>query len=1326
MAQLQRAASSGRGWPRGFSARMLFSCVVKWSFCGSSLTKSNSLVVSTTAAVLELTSADFDDTLESSTLTFVKFYAPWCGHCKKLIPDWDKLATEVVSWGEETGEEGSIKIAKADATVEKDLAGKFAVTGFPTLLLFYRNQNYYVRYNGKRDAASFKKYVTGKYENEKPFFQQFDAAEVSASAVVEKLMKKPFVVLHVGTEIEPDVAGDAGIQELAGAGFVLNPRPVANAKDQDFPVVYVEKDSQLLKSLVKQIKKKPDWKKWDDFALKLAKGKVGTYLLRNDVILDSGVVYRDTTSPEIAEEGTSGKNLLSWIKVNQAGKYLITAAQENESLFLHDTAPGKALAVVYGDAASDVHLFEQAYRAAQDWTLEKDKAKNTSEDTAQRQLKWVAAKTGTWGDDFVKHISSDTQAPAFFIWEFGETEDEDKVYHFGKANDPSTKGGKKPPNLKKITKSEIQEFAKAWGSKTLKAEKDVVVTLTGSNWEAIVENRQQALLVEFYAPWCGHCKALAPVWKKVAKHFEKNESVLIAKMDATQTDARKVMPSISGYPTIYWYPADKAKDIEKFEGGRKQDEFVKFVEKKLQNEKVVESSTKTTKGNIKSKTKAAKMKIDAEAETTAEDDDDLDDLDTDDSGDDEQALHKKMAGTKKTSNSEKNLDKKKAAEMKKKVASASTPSAPAVAPAVDSTTGLIHPCPDNADLNTCQTWCEGVMGKGNFQMSRGGAACTDTPEPPEVGPSCMCYDKAMRRPMAQCVSKCTKEIPGKDKPERSTSTSTSTTSTATSSTSGKTKKPTAIASKAGKEGKKKKKKEPAVLADDQAGLDHVLDALKNPPTKQKDPKAKETDTLGTNKVILHDSGSAADDSTDAAETDSTSTTSKNRRWLLYDTKYGEGFNLQREVFPRVAHAVAMLNFRIEDRCGESGSLGKTPDCVLWGIVLPPWCRLAHWRNYDLPNRLQKLPWGELFDIDMLKQLPFSVIEYHELSQQALNNSNKIDRVIFYDVEQRYGMISPGKNPGDDFVGWSQNDYTDCDKAKGGVVQDVENSEEKDEKRVVYAGYCDKGVVTTNVKCGIIKTPFAQGIVDMLDDGNKDVSTVLIKHYDYLAIPDISALDGIGLRESVHFHKDLRTIGEEFMREKFGGTKFIAAHCRRSDFVKSRASTTADWDSIVTQLKALQKETKLQKIFIATDATKAEKEEAMLLFNGEDVLDKLDEEDSDADAGGTKTSKKTKKTASDLVFFDYQETSDAHRETLQHPGKQSIVEMWIASRADFFIGTQESRFSMAIQLERSFLEKPYKKSNRQFAKQAGEKQPMASARRDMALNVWRTPKEREEL
>lgn len=81
--------------------------------------------------------------------------------------------------------------------------------------------------------------------------------------------------------------------------------------------------------------------------------------------------------------------------------------------------------------------------------------------------------------------------------------------------------------------------------------------------------------VKFYAPWCGHCQKLAPAWEELAKAFEKDEQVKIAKVDCTLHQAVCQEFEIKGYPTLAYFRAGRK--VETYKGARTLSELKEFV-----------------------------------------------------------------------------------------------------------------------------------------------------------------------------------------------------------------------------------------------------------------------------------------------------------------------------------------------------------------------------------------------------------------------------------------------------------------------------------------------------------------------------------------------------------------------------------------------------------------------------------------------------------------------------------------------------------------------------------------------------------------------------
>ncbi|CAK7267030.1 Protein disulfide-isomerase erp38 [Sporothrix epigloea] len=126
-----------------------------------------------------------------------------------------------------------------------------------------------------------------------------------------------------------------------------------------------------------------------------------------------------------------------------------------------------------------------------------------------------------------------------------------------------------------------------------------VAMLTVSTFDKTIGGEQD-VMVAFTAPWCGHCKTLAPTWEKLATDFVSESSVVIAKVDAEGENSKQVAQDqgVTSYPTIKFFPRG-SKTPEIYTGGRSEAELVLFINSKAGTHRTPGGGLDITAGTVK-------------------------------------------------------------------------------------------------------------------------------------------------------------------------------------------------------------------------------------------------------------------------------------------------------------------------------------------------------------------------------------------------------------------------------------------------------------------------------------------------------------------------------------------------------------------------------------------------------------------------------------------------------------------------------------------------------------------------------------------------------
>lgn len=387
--------------------------------------------------------------------------------------------------------------------------------------------------------------------------------------------------------------------------------------------------------------------------------------------------------------------------------------------------------------------------------------------------------------------------------------------------------------------------------------------------------------------------------------------------------------------------------------------------------------------------------------------------------------------------------------------------------------------------------------------------------------------------------------------------------------------------------------------------------------------------------LNHQSGKCGEES-DVTKTFSSTLAT---RYLLYDVNPPEGFNLRRDVYMRLA----IFTMRNMDK--KEGN---------WKLVLPPWGQLYHWRSSNVGEQA-RFPWRMFFDVPSLQKFA-PVIELEEFLGHVPKGKPAIDEV--YILQHYKDMWDEGKE-------WQ--DRWQVDKCV--------------DKNLPYtkAGKVIKGPFWSfsNITAQKVVCASFQGRASLLKDllNSSKAKSLMIDHAE-VALHDFYG-DRIywEARRSMRFAHHLVQIADKFRKEHLdsfddkdgvhrpsdwrqeqeqrmsGGGPYLAVHLRRKDFLWGRSREVPDLEFAAMQLDELLKTLKLNTLFVATDAPKAEFAELKTYLSKYKVL---------------------RFEPSPTLKYEIKD------------GGVAIVDQIICSHAKYFTGTYESTFSFRIQEEREIM------------------------------------------
>ncbi|KAL9656022.1 hypothetical protein ABK040_007642 [Willaertia magna] len=438
--------------------------------------------------VVVIDGKNWDEKIKQKEYTLVEFYAPWCGHCKQLAPEYAKLADQFL-----TNEK--IAIAKVNGDEASELMQKFEIQGFPTLKLF-KNGELFRDYDGERSAEAIASWLVKKTG---PI-----AVPIENEAALDKLR----------SEVKTIIVG-----------------------------VVSSKDSENYKNFIKAA----EAKELEDFTFAEV---VGTGLnSKLGVSGESVVVIRDFSADNAVS--TDFDNIVSFVQAN--GYPLVD--EVSGQTFQRFVDKGLPVAVLFYSYTNDA-----AKKAEHNDLL------NQVATELQGKVSVGYSDADVYGEQLTIMGGDKTKLPGFAVMDIEKRQN--YPYNGNLVKDEIV------AFLNDVLSGKVEPYMRSQEPPATNDE--AVKVVVGKTFKELVVDSEDDVLLEFYAPWCGHCKQLEPKYKQLAEELKDVKGLVIAKIDASENDTP--VP-IEGFPTIYFFPRGKKEQPIPYEGSRSVDDLKSFISK---------------------------------------------------------------------------------------------------------------------------------------------------------------------------------------------------------------------------------------------------------------------------------------------------------------------------------------------------------------------------------------------------------------------------------------------------------------------------------------------------------------------------------------------------------------------------------------------------------------------------------------------------------------------------------------------------------------------------------------------------------------------------